>query len=65
MLEIKIVKNTACLMLMKGEEMLDCQFINKFHFDNIMTFEDIKEEARNFALSNGVNEYLLNAEQIQ
>ncbi len=64
MLEIKIVKSTACLMLMKGEEMLDYKFINKFQFNNIMTLEDLKEEVRNFALSNNVNEYVLNTEQL-
>ncbi|MCL1700819.1 hypothetical protein [Lysinibacillus sp. Bpr_S20] len=32
---VKIVNETACLMLMHDNEMLDCLFINKYFFDTL------------------------------
>lgn len=33
MISVKIVNETACLMLMQNDEMLDYLFINKYFFD--------------------------------
>ncbi len=66
MSEIKVIKSTACLVLMGDDKKnyLDYQFINKFQFDNFMTITDIKEAAHQFALKNSISEYLLNLEEV-
>jgi|GEM_PF-3658688 len=36
---VKIVNETACLMLMQNDKMLDCLFINKYFFDTLLPDE--------------------------
>ncbi|MFJ3388789.1 hypothetical protein [Lysinibacillus sp. NPDC086135] len=49
---VKIVNETACLMLMQSNKMLDCLFINKYFFDTLSPdeytmFANVYKEAYN------------------
>lgn len=55
--EIKVIKNTACLMLMKDGSIIDCKFINDFFFNNIMTIDDFLNEVKLFAERNKIENY--------
>jgi hypothetical protein len=65
---ITFYESTACLLLTENEnssDYLDYLFINKYHCENFMTLEELKEKANEFALMNGVTEYKFNHSQFK
>lgn len=59
--EINIVDETACIMLKKENELIDSEFINKYHFDHNITKEELKEKIREVVKRSNVNEYVITA----
>lgn len=60
MYNIRFVNSTACLILEDEtikNDYIDYQFINKFHYENFMTFEELKNEAEELAVKNNVTEF--------
>lgn len=64
--KIKVIKETACVMLTKEDEYVDSVFLNKYDFDNgNVTMEEIKEEANKLASVNNVDIYVFDDSEIQ
>jgi hypothetical protein len=54
---IKVVKETACLMLVdQNNNLIDHEFINKYQFD-YMTKEELNNEIEKFAARNNLTNY--------
>lgn len=59
MLKLEIVKSTACMMLKDSEgNLVDHQFVNKYYFDNFMTWDDFQKDIQAFLLKNNVTEFI-------
>ena len=55
MLKFEIAKSTACLMLKDQEDnLVDYQFVNKYHFENFMTWDELKAEIKTFFTRNNI-----------
>jgi hypothetical protein len=57
--EITLSKETACLILKKGNELVDTLFINQLSFD-LKTTGELLEEAKVLAKKNNITEYAIN-----
>ncbi|WP_060203875.1 hypothetical protein [Sporosarcina koreensis] len=57
--EITLVKETACLMLKNGNELVDTTFINQIEFLSI-THEELMNEVKALAAKNNINSYAIN-----
>lgn len=56
--KITLIKETACLMLTKGEEYVDSVFLNLHDLEGgHIEAEQVQEEVDNLAILNGVKEY--------
>ena len=61
MYKIEIANETACIMLKDQEgNLINYQFINKYHFENSMTEEELQKEINKFAARNNVESILVN-----
>lgn len=54
-MKFEIAKSTACLMLKdQNGELVDYQFINKYHFENWMQWDELKAEIQAFFKRNNI-----------
>jgi hypothetical protein len=59
MLKFEIAKSTACMMLKDQEgNLVDYQFINKYYFENFMTWDDFQKDIQAFLFKNNVTEFI-------
>jgi hypothetical protein len=60
MYTIEIAKSTACIMLKDQEgKLVDYQFINKYHYENFMTLDELENEIHEIAVKNSITEYVI------
>jgi hypothetical protein len=59
MLKFEIAKKTACLMLKDQEgNLVDYQFVNKLHFENWMTWDELQQEIQSFFKRNNITGHM-------
>lgn len=55
MLKFEIAKSTACLMLKDQDgNLVDHQFINKYYFQNFMSWDEFQKDIQSFFKRNNI-----------